>query len=70
MVQRFGIGLVVIGLVTVLATVIALLAQGPGTATPALAALAAAVGGALLVAGMLLLERATAAARAAYQPLA
>lgn len=70
MVQRLGLGLVVVGLLTVLGTVVTLLAHTAGTATPALAALGAAAGGAQLVAGMLLLERATNAAREAYSPLA
>ncbi len=74
MVQRLGLVLVLVGLVTVLGTVVTLLAHTAGSATPVLAALAAAVGGAQLVAGMLILERANDAARvaaaAAYQPLA
>jgi hypothetical protein len=67
MLQRLGLLLVLAGLVTVLGTVFAMLSHVSGTAAPALAAFAAAAGGALLVAGMLVLERTNTASRAATE---
>ena len=57
--QRFGLTLVLFGLVLVLAVVGILLTDGlsPGRVAPGFAAVAAAVGGLLLVAGLYGLER-------------
>lgn len=70
MIHRLGLGLVLSGLVTVLATVVVMLSHVVGTAAPLLAAFAAALGGAQLVAGMMILERANDSARVALRTLA
>ena len=57
--QRFGLTLVLFGLVLVLSVVATLLTDGltPGRMAPGFAALAAGGGGVLLVLGLSLLER-------------
>jgi hypothetical protein len=63
MIQRLGLSLAFAGLLMVLGA-IGLLFAGPSAAPSLLAALAIGFGGALLVGGMVLLERPSRAARA------